>query len=182
MVCNKQMKRLIFSILIFVGGFALNVDAKETCSTVVNISTEQKMLSDALVYLAKENGFTLSFPKSLDRKLAVNESMPLDKMVQYLTRDLNTLLKHGESASCSGKKLTELIVVPAGDDADLISVSASFKQQKTKEYLYIEDMDAYARDVKDGKYKANTHMMTPEQRVAFKHSKRKLQKNHSRSE
>ena len=136
------------------------------------------MLSEALVSLAENNGFKLSFPKSLDRKIDVDESMLLDKMLQYLTRDLNTLLKHDEAVMCSGKKLTELIVVPTGEDTEFINVSASVKQQKTMDYIVIEDMDAYARDVDDGKHKADTYLMTPEQRVAYKYSKRKLQKNH----
>ncbi len=175
------MNNNLLLALIFITGFSFNVNAKEPCNPVVNIDKKQKMLSDALVFLAQENGFILSFPKKLDRKISVNENMPLDKMVQFLTRDLNTLLKHDDATSCVGKKMTELIIMPSGDDTSFITVTGH-SQSKSKrynpdKYMYIEDMDAYVRGVMEEGKKTNRRMMTPEQKATFNEAKRKWKKN-----
>ncbi len=171
---NFQVKKIALLSLLLISGINFDVNAQEACNPAVQVVLKQKMLSEALVTLAKKNGFMLSFPKALDRKTSINESMPLDKMIKYLTHDFNTLLTHGVSKNCAGKKLTELIIIPSGEDAELITVQAT--QKPPIEYRVIDDMDAYVNDVMENGRKAGRRLMTPEQKAEFNAAKKKWKK------
>ena len=157
-----------------------SVQAEEACNPQVSIGIEQKTLSQALVYLADSNEFSLSFPKALDQELEMADTMLLNAMVRYLTRDLNTMLSYSDKSVCEGKKLRELIVLPTGEDTEFVTVkghSATVAEKQPKQdYLRIDDMNEYVTEVMENGKKANRNMMTPEQRAEFNRAKRDWKK------
>ena len=172
------------TLLIFVLGFTLSLHAyaENTCNPDVYMSDKQTTLSEALVYLAQKNGFKLSFPKSLDRKIDINESMPLDKMVKYLTNDLNTMLSYSESKTCGGKQIAELIILPVGEETEFLTVRAKTRQEKSLakkqgERIYIDDMDAYYSARVAAGLKPEKFLMTDEQVVELRAAKKRWKKN-----
>ena len=176
------MYRNITTSLLFSVCLLSEVYAGNTCNPEVRINEKQATLSQALVSLAEQNSFHLSFPSSLDRKIAVNEVMQLDKMIKYLTHDLNTLLNYEASEICDEKKLIELVVMPTGKETEFITVRPRPVHEKRLakkqgEGIYIEDMDAYVRDMMATNRKPEKYLMTREQIKELKAAKKRWNKN-----
>ncbi len=184
-VVNQNMQKVILISLAFGLGSALNTYAADSCNPDVYMSNKQTTLSEGLTYLAQKNGFKLSFPKSLDRKIVINESMPLDKMIKYLTSDLNTMLSYADSQDCTGKRITELIILPVGEETEFLTVQARSQQEKRLakkqgERIYIEDMDVYYGERKAAGLKPEKFLMTREQVRELKAAKKRWNRNNKK--
>ena len=128
-----------------------------------------------LADLAEKYNFTLSFPKSVDQPVQVDDSMTLDQLVKMLTKGMNTVFRHEKIEGCSSLKLSELTVMPVGDETEFINVEQK-PTDLSQEYFYIENMEQYVTEVLMRERKANVMKMTPEQAVEFKIVKKRLRK------
>ena len=158
---------------IFFAAFAAQAD--DLCNPVVEPVKTETTLALMLTNLAEKYNFSLSFPKSLDQSVHVDESMELDHLVKMLTSGMNTVLRYEKVEDCTGLRLSELIVIPVGDETEFINVEQK-PTAKPVEYIYIDNMEQYVRQVLLREHKANVKNMTPEQAIEFKNTKRRLRK------
>jgi len=165
MSANTLPVLLSYSMLILLAS-AIPAQASSLCNPVVEPASSDTTLVRTLTRLAEEYDFKLSLPTSLDRPVQINKSMSLNKLVKYLTSDLNTVLKSKKINGCSTSILTHIIVLPVGKETDYVSVTQPAADQ-TDDYIYIENMDLYVSNVLSGKQKADLARMTPEQREEF---------------
>jgi hypothetical protein len=149
------------------------VHAKNQCNPTVQPTSETAIVSQQLIVLAEKYNFSLTFPKGLDDKVVIEDSMKLDQLIKLLTSGMNTILRHEKMEGCSESRLVELEVIPVGEETEFVSYRPTTKPH-TQEYIYIEDMEQYATEVLMRERKADVRAMTPEQRVEFKTVKNRL--------
>ena len=149
------------------------VHAKNQCNPTIQPTAKTSVVSQQLIALAEEYNFSLTFPKGLDDKVIIEDSMKLDQLIKLLTSDMNTILRHEKLEGCSEPRLVELEIIPVGEETEFVSFRPATKPH-TQEYIYIDDMDQYATEVLMRERKANVKAMTPEQRVEFKTVKNRL--------
>ncbi len=156
----------------------------DSCNPVVKLNTGNTNLVEVLRELAQTHDFDLVFPRDKDRQVRVEEGLSLSELLKYLTSGLSVVTRHTEMAGCDEPKLVSLEVLPDGEQSEFITVvhSRSNKRHAVSEYIYIADMDKYVEEVILKKRRAEKLHMTPEQRLEFKHAKKrikeKLKKEH----
>lgn len=153
---------LIFFLLVI----SFRVESEEACNPLITPESSDTTLQSTLSRLANQYDFKLSLPLSLDRPVKLRKSMNLDQLVKYLTRDMNTVLKHKKVKNCAKPVLTHLIVLPVGKEAEYVSVAQSASADP-EDFIYIDDMELYVGNVLSGSQKADVRRMTPEQREDF---------------
>jgi hypothetical protein len=166
-VANINRQFSLYSLVIILAVIASPAQAATLCNPVVDPVASDTTLKRALSRIAEEYDFKLSLPESLDRPVRINKSMPLERLVKQLTRDMNTVLKHKKIADCATPVLTQLIVLPVGKETEHIDNQQSAVDQPV-EYIYIDNMESYVADVLEGKQKAELESMTPEQREEYR--------------
>ena len=160
-----RLHSLYLLVILITAG--IPVRAASSCNPVVTPTSSDTTLIRTLTRLAKEYDFKLSLPVSLDRPVQLKKSMKLDRLVKYLTSNLNTVLKHKKIDSCATPVLTQIIILPVGKETDYVSIAQPASDQ-TEDYVYIENMELYVTNVLSGKQNADLGRMTPEQREEFK--------------
>ena len=164
-----------YGFLLFIFACVAEARSTELCNPVVEPVKTETTIALLLTDLAEKYNFSLSFPKNLDQPVQVDTSMRLDRLIKMLTTGMNTVLRHEKVEGCSSLRLSELTVIPVGEETELINV-----EQKSKvpplEYIYIENMEQYVTEVLMRERKANVKKMTPEQVVEFKSVKKRLKK------
>jgi hypothetical protein len=163
---------LVFWLLITLSPIAV-AEPDASCDPLVKPILEETTLAKTLVSLSQEYNFALSFPKNLDRPVEKTESRPLSRLLKQLTGDMNTVLRHEEEVTCVGLRLVELIVIPVGDESELIRVEQKSAPEPAV-YIYIDNMEQYATEVLLHKRKPDMAHMTPEQKIEFKTVKKRL--------
>ena len=171
------MSRFLYICCILLLAFSRTVEAQtaDRCNPVIEPSQKNVTTGSLLADIAEKYNFTLSFPKSLDQPVEVDDSMTLDQLVKMLTKGMNTVLRHEKIEGCSNLKLSELTVMPAGDETEFINVVQKPTDQPVA-YFYIDDMEQYVTEVLMRERKADVMKMTPEQAVEFRMVKKKLRK------
>jgi len=145
---------------------SFRVESDPPCNPLVTPKSSDTTLQGTLSRLADQYDFKLSMPESLDRPVKFSKSMNLDRLIQYLTSDMSTVLEHKKINNCAKPILTHLIVLPVGKETGNLSINqpASLEAQ---DFIYIEDMELYVGNVLNGSQKADFQHMTPEQRDEF---------------
>jgi hypothetical protein len=92
------------------------------CDPVFEPVKTETTLALLLTNLAEKYNFALSFPKILDQPVHVDKSMALDHLVMMLTSGMNTVLRYEKVEGCAGLRLSELVVIPVGDETEFINV------------------------------------------------------------
>ena len=154
-----------YSLLVLLTG-GIPVQAASSCNPVVTPAVSDTTLVRTLTRVAKEYSFKLSLPVSLDRPVQFKKSMNLDRLVKYLTSNLNTVLKHKKVDICATPVLTHIIVLPVGKETEYVNIAQPAPDQ-SEDYIYIENMELYVTNVLKGKQNAEVGRMTPEQREEF---------------
>ncbi len=162
-----------FYLLIFF--CATKVWSADICNPTVKLIKTESSIAQLLTSLAEKYNFELSFPKNLDKPIAVNEDMALDKLIKMLTSEMNTVLRHEKVEGCSSLRLVELSVIPTGDKSEFITIQQNVRKQPTA-YIYIDDMEKYVTEVLLKQRKAKQGKMTPQQFAEFKLMRKKLKK------
>lgn len=164
-----------FGFLFLVLSFVAEADAVEKCNPVVAPIKSNMSTAMLLADLANKYNFSLSFPKSMDQPVQADDAMELNRLIKILTSGMNTVLRHERVEGCTHLRLTELTVLPVGDETDFINAG-----QKPVEppvgYIFIGDMEQYVMEVLKRERKAEVKKMTPEQAVEFKIVKKRLKK------
>jgi len=137
------------------------------CNPVVDPLASDTTLVRTLSRIAEEYEFKLLLPESLDHPVRLKKSMTLERLVKYLTTDMNTVLKHKKVDGCASPVLTHLIILPVGKETEHIGSQQSAEEQ-TVDYIYIDNMESYVTNVLNGNQKADLKRMTPEQREEFR--------------
>ena len=168
-------------LLLAMNGLAITAYAEtdnvgSPCNPVVKLDSSDTTLAKALQHLAEKHQFALSFPKNLDQSVQIEDAMPLDQMIRFLTRDMNTAMQHRTIAGCASPRLAELTILPTGEESEFINVAASQEDQQPVEYIYIENMDVYAEEVLLKKRRADIKQMSAEQQLAFKEARKRIKK------
>ena len=166
----KYLFPLFFLLLLLRAPSAL---ANDACNPVILPLETETTVSKILSELAEKYNFSLSFPRSLDKPVRVDESMGMKQLIKWLTRDMNTVLRHKNVVGCIEPKLTELTVMPVGDETEFIRVAEKTVPQP-EEYIYIDNMEHYVTEVLMNGRKAEACKMTPEQKSEFKSVKKRL--------
>ena len=136
------------------------------CNPVVDPLASDTTLVRTLSRIAEEYEFKLSLPESLDQPVTFRKSMPLEKLVKHLTRNLNTVLKHKNVTGCASPVLTHLIVLPVGKETQHVS-SQQVTEEQAIDYIYIDDMESYVANVLNGSQQLDLRRLTPEQREEY---------------
>jgi hypothetical protein len=162
----------LFLFLLIAGPLHAQPDA--SCDPVVKPVPAGTTLAKTLVSLSHEYNFSLSFPKNLDRPIEHIDSMKLSRLIKVLTHDINTVLRYKKLGSCTGQRLVELIVLPAGDgEPELIRVEQKPVTEPQK-YIYIGNMEQYVTEVLLRKRRPDLAHMTPEQKIEFRMTRKRL--------
>jgi hypothetical protein len=141
--------------------------AATLCNPVVEPVSSDITLIQTLSRIADEYEFKMTIPESLDQPIRFEQSMTLERLVRHLTRNMNTVLKHTRMDGCATPVLTHLIVLPVGTETGFIEDQPP-AQEQIDEYIYIDDMELYVKNVLEGKQQAELERMTPEQREEFR--------------
>lgn len=162
-----QEKRFpILCLTFFLLAISFRVESEEACNPLITPENSDTTLQSTLSRLADQYDFKLSLPESLDRPVNLRKSMNLDRLIKYLTSDMNTVLKHRKVNNCATPVLTHLIVLPVGKETNNVSV-AQTASAEPEDFIYIDDMELYVGNVLNGSQKADVRRMTPEQREDF---------------
>ena len=150
----------------------IRVEAGGACNPVVIPVSSDTTLVRTLTRLAEKYDFKLSLPVLLDRPVQLKKNMKLDQLVKFLTRDMNSVLKHKKVNTCATPVLTHLIVLPVGKQAEFVSIAQPIQdapptEVQSDDYIYIDNMELYVTEVLKGKQIADVRRMTPEQREEF---------------
>lgn len=154
-------------------------DQAAPCNPPVRLDVDDAALSETLVRLAEAYDFALVFPDSVERHVTLHDELALDALLERLTAGISTSWIHAEEADCSGHRIVKLVVYPVGEQGKVIrGAGGAIGNAKVplidRDYIYVDDMDSYARDVMLKKHGAELNRLTPEQRIEFRMSKRRL--------
>jgi hypothetical protein len=149
-------------VMFFAISTAVFAQSTDSCNPVVSVSAADLTLSQAFTRLAAEYKFKLTFPASMDRPIKPRKHMELERLIKLLTADMNTVLKHKTVDNCATPVLTHLMVLPVGAEAAYVDITQQ-AQEAPQEFIYIENMEQYVRNVLTGKQDADMEHMTPEQ-------------------
>lgn len=156
-------------------------DQAAPCNPPVRLDVEDVALSTLLDELAQEHDFSLVFPESMDRHVTVHEELALDALLERLTAGISTSYMYADEADCDGLRIVKLVIYPIGEKGEVIrgsggTVGTARIPRKDRDYIYVEDMDGYVRDVMLKKHGPELNRLTPEQRVEYRMSKQRLKK------
>lgn len=165
-------------LYIFINGMTA-IQANADCDPVVDSMPDKNTASQALSTLAERYNFSLTFPKSLDRRVDVEDEMKLSQLIKFLTLDMNTVLRHEKVAGCVEPKLIELIVMSVGEDTEYVIVESKpvllphkdiqpTLNSSPAEPFNIEDMEQYVTEVLMRERRSNIKNMTVEQKMEFR--------------
>ena len=118
-MCERIFK---YSFLLLVLSCVTDARSADWCNPVVGLVTTETTVALRLTGLAEKYNFSLSFPKNLDQPIQVNDSMELDRLIKILTAGMNTVLVHEKVEGCTSLRLSELTVIPVGDETEFIKV------------------------------------------------------------
>ena len=164
-----------YSFLLLVFFCVTEARSADLCNPVVEPEKRETTTAQLLTKLAKKYNFSLSFPKNLDRPILVDDSMKLNRSVKTLTKGMNTVLRHDKVEGCLDLRLSELTVMPVGEETEFINVEQKSRPQPS-EYIYIDNMEQYVTEVLMRERKAQVREMTPQQAAEFKSVKKRLKK------
>jgi len=160
-------KRFLFLCLtFFLLATSFPVQSEEACNPLITPENSDTTLQNTLSRLADQYNFKLSLPESIDHPVTLRKSRHLDQLVKYLTRDMNTVLKHKKVKDCAKPVLTHLIVLPVGKEGNNATI-AQTANVEPEDFIYIDDMELYVGNVLNGSQKADIRRMTPEQREDY---------------
>ena len=131
-----QFSILYLLITLFTSG--IRVQAAEFCNPVVTPVSSDTTLVRTLTRVAGKFDFKLSLPLSLDRPVQLKKSMNLDRLVKFLTQDMNTVLKHKKVDTCATPVLTHLIILPVGKETEYASFTQP-AQDQSEDLIYIDN-------------------------------------------
>lgn len=152
------------------------------CNPVVRLAVEHASLQETLSGLAREHGFSLVFPDSVDQAVSLDDELPLDELLEELTDGVSSSFIYGEDAVCGGNRLIRLVIYPVGEQGAMPAAggmapgSRSAAPDRDVDYLYIEDMEQYVEDVLLRKRRPELKRMTPEQRAEYRVTKQRMKK------
>ena len=171
---------------------AAPVMAQQSCNPLVRLDVTDASLAKTLATLSEEHGFGLTFPQSMDRTVSLSEQLPLNRLVEKLTRGTSTTLVYRELPGCDQPALARVDVYPEGEEVTASrsgshseplsmsspqSVSAPLvvsEPQAPPEYIYIDNMEQYVEEVLLRKRRPELARMTPEQQVQYRHARKKV--------
>jgi len=152
-----------------------------SCNPPVRLDVDNAPLSETLAKLAATHEFALAFPDSVDRAVTLHEELPLDELLARLTSGTSTSYIYADGADCTGHRIVKLVVYPVGEQGEVIRGAGSATGRahvpsRDQDYIYVEDMDSYVEEVILKKRRPELFRLTPEQRVQFRLSRRRLKK------
>jgi len=155
---------------------AADVTAAVACNPPVRVDVDGAPLSKTLAGLAEAHDFALVFPDSMERSVTLHDELALDAMLERLTTGISTSYLYADEADCTGHRIVKLVLYPIGEQGEPIRGAGGTARvpKVDRGYIYIEDMDSYARDVMLKKQRPELRRLTPEQRVEFRMSRRRL--------
>ena len=183
---------LLAGCMALAGSYAL---AQPVCNPQLDLHMTDASLEKTLDMLSVEYGFELSFPRDMDRAVSMNARLPLNRLVEKLTKGTNTLMAYQEVDGCEQPELARVVVYPQGGPATAslrhipvepppapvpqpkLDIQPMFEQQPPAEYIFIGDMERYVKEVIARERKPELNRMTPEQKAEYRHYKSKLKAN-----
>jgi len=179
--CHRRAGRLLVLCALLCLPIVSPGQTPVPCNPVVHLNVENASLSKTLRELSKAHGFALEFPDSVDRPVTLAADLPLDQLLKRLTRGISTSWVFADHPACSGNRIKQLVVYPVGRDAPLPRARGWQNGHKERplpgqEYIYVDDMEQYVRDVLKRKHRADLIHLTPEQRVEYRNIRKRLRK------
>lgn len=156
--------------------------AQSPCDPMVRLDVKDTSLAKTLTTLSREYGFEVSFPQGIDRSISVSDQLPLNRLVEKITKGTSVSLVYREVAGCAYPQLARVVVYPQGEQADTrlpaqtAELPAAPAAYTPREYIYIDNMEEYVEEVLLKKRRPEVAQMTPEQRAEYRQLKRKLKK------
>ncbi|MGB5441580.1 MAG: hypothetical protein WBN57_02975 [Gammaproteobacteria bacterium] len=176
-------RSVIFELLVACTLLAASPAVAQTaCNPLVSMDVTEASLAKTLGLLSVEYGFELSFPHGVDRAVSINDQMPLNQLVEKITRGTSTSLIYREEAGCAQQVLVRVVVYPQGEQVDASLPEGNVDLQPepapaaSGEYIYIDNMEQYVEEVIFKKRKPQRSRMTPQQAAEFREVKRRLKK------
>jgi len=158
------------------------------CNPIIKVNESNISLQSLLERLAKEHNFKLEFPKAINKNVSIEVEMPLKKLLQYLTKGMNTGIEFTAIEYCHEPAIFALTIFPVGKEtAPVVSANNKIvikdkprKKRRKKEYFDIVDMERYVIDVLEGKHKSNVRNMTFEQAQQFRKIRRRIRQEYKK--
>lgn len=146
------------------------------CNPIVKLVVAEMTTAEMLAGLAKKYNFSLYIPKGMGQLVHMDESMELNQLIKLLTTGMNTILIHEKIEGCTEPRLTELTVIPAGEESGFVNIEQQADSQ-FQEYIYIGNMEQYVTEVLMHQRNSKLKKMSPEQQIEFKAVKKRLRED-----